>query len=172
MLKKGAHCYFIGIGGIAMTQVALLLQEMGYRVTGSDTSLHPPTDQLLQEGHIRVEEGYDAAHLSPAPDLVVIGNAVSRGNPEIEAVLDKGIPYLSLPGLIEEVLLDKRRSAVVAGTHGKTTTTALLAWLLFAGGLDPSFLVGGVPLNFGRGYRSGKGKWVIVEGDEYDSAFF
>jgi len=172
MLKKGATCYFIGIGGIAMAQAALLVQEMGYRVTGSDAALHPPSDQLLREGRIAVEEGYDAAHLSPPPDLVVIGNAVSRGNPEVEAVLDRGIPYLSLPGLIEEVLLDKRRSAVVAGTHGKTTTTALLAWLLYQGGLDPSFLVGGVPLNFGRGYRSGKGEWVILEGDEYDSAFF
>jgi UDP-N-acetylmuramate: L-alanyl-gamma-D-glutamyl-meso-diaminopimelate ligase len=172
MLKKDAHCYFIGIGGIAMAQAALLLQEMGYRVTGSDASLHPPTDQLLQEGNVTVERGYEAAHLSPAPDLVVIGNAVSRGNPEVEAVLESGIPYLSLPGLIEEVLLDKRRSAVVAGTHGKTTTTALLAWLLFNGGLDPSFLVGGVPLNFNRGYRLGKGGWVVLEGDEYDSAFF
>ena len=172
MLKKGAHCYFIGIGGIAMAQAALLLQEMGYAVRGSDVSLHPPSDQLLQEGKIVVEEGYDAAHLSPAPDLVVIGNAVSRGNPEVEAVLDKAIPYLSLPGLIEEILLRERRSAVVTGTHGKTTTTALLAWLLFAGGLDPAFLVGGIPLNFGRGYGSGEGEWVVLEGDEYDSAFF
>jgi len=172
MLKKGAHCYFIGIGGIAMAQAALLLQEMGYAVRGSDASLHPPSDHLLQEGNIAVEKGYDAAHLLPSPDLVVIGNAVSRGNPEVEAVLDKGIPYLSLPGLIEEVLLDKRHSAVVAGTHGKTTTASLLAWLLFHGGLDPSFLIGGVPLNFGRGYRSGKGEWVVLEGDEYDSAFF
>ena len=155
-----------------MAQAALLLQEMGYRVTGSDTSLHAPTDQLLREGHIGVEHGYDATHLSAAPDLVVIGNAVSRGNPEVEVVLAQGIPYLSLPGLIGEVLLDKKRSAVVAGTHGKTTTTALLAWLLFSGGQDPSFLVGGVPLNFGRGYRSGKGEWVVLEGDEYDSAFF
>ncbi len=172
MLKKGAHCYFIGIGGIAMAQAALLLLEMGYRVTGSDTSLHPPTDQLLQERDVKVEQGYDAVHLTPPPDLVVIGNAVSRGNLEVEAVLEKGIPYLSLPALIEEVLLDKRRSAVVAGTHGKTTTTALLAWLLFSGGLDPSFLIGGVPLNFHRGFRSGKGEWVVLEGDEYDSAFF
>jgi UDP-N-acetylmuramate: L-alanyl-gamma-D-glutamyl-meso-diaminopimelate ligase len=172
MLKKGAHCYFIGIGGIAMAQAALLLREMGYRVTGSDTSLHPPTDQLLQEGKVVVEQGYDAAHLSPAPDLVVIGNAVSRGNPEVEAVLDRGIPYLSLPGLIEDVLLEKRRSAVVAGTHGKTTTTSLLAWLLSTGGLDPGFLVGGIPLNFNRGFRLGKGEWVVLEGDEYDSAFF
>jgi UDP-N-acetylmuramate: L-alanyl-gamma-D-glutamyl-meso-diaminopimelate ligase len=172
MLKKGAHVYFIGIGGIAMAQAALLLQEMGYAVRGSDTSLHTPTDRLLQEGNIVVDRGYDAAHLLPPPDLAVIGNAVSRGNPEVEAVLDKGIPHMSLPGLIRECLLDGKHSAVVAGTHGKTTTTALLAWLLFAGGLDPSFLVGGVPLNFGRGYRSGEGEWVVLEGDEYDSAFF
>jgi UDP-N-acetylmuramate: L-alanyl-gamma-D-glutamyl-meso-diaminopimelate ligase len=172
MLKKGAHCYFIGIGGIAMAQAALLLQEMGYRVTGSDAALNPPSDQLLREAHIAVKEGFDAVHLSPAPDLVVIGNAVSRGNPEVEAVLNQGILYLSLPGLIEEALLDKKRSMVVTGTHGKTTTTALLAWLLYQGGMDPSFLVGGVPLNFGKGYGSGKGEWVILEGDEYDSAFF
>lgn len=172
MLKKGAHCYFIGIGGIAMAQAALLLKEMGYAVRGSDAALHPPSDQLLREGKVIVDQGYDAAHLLPPPDLVVIGNAVSRENPEVEAVLEHGIPYLSLPGLIEEVLLDTKRSAVVAGTHGKTTTASLLAWLLFAGGLDPAFLVGGVPLNFGRGYRSGKGEWVALEGDEYDSAFF
>jgi UDP-N-acetylmuramate: L-alanyl-gamma-D-glutamyl-meso-diaminopimelate ligase len=172
MLKKGAHVYFIGIGGIAMSQAALLVQEMGYRVRGSDPAVHPPTDQLLQEGNITVEKGYTVSHLDPPPDLVVIGNAVSRGNPEVEAVLDKAIPYLSLPALIRDCLLEGRRSAVVAGTHGKTTTTALLAWLLFAGGMDPSFLVGGVPLNFGRGYHSGKGEWVVIEGDEYDSAFF
>jgi UDP-N-acetylmuramate: L-alanyl-gamma-D-glutamyl-meso-diaminopimelate ligase len=172
MLKQGAHCYFIGIGGIAMAQAALLLHEMGYVVQGSDTSLHPPSDQLLQEGKIAVDQGYDAAHLSPPPDLVVIGNAVSRGNPEVEAVLEQDIPYLSLPALIEEILLAERRSAVVAGTHGKTTTASLLSWLLFSGGLDPSFLVGGIALNFGRGYRFGQGEWTVLEGDEYDSAFF
>jgi UDP-N-acetylmuramate: L-alanyl-gamma-D-glutamyl-meso-diaminopimelate ligase len=172
MLKKGGHCYFIGIGGIAMAQAALLLKEMGYQVRGSDPALHPPTDRLLQKGKIVVEQGYDAAHLTPPPDLVVIGNSVSRGNPEVEAVLDDGIPYISLPGLIEEVLLNEKRSAVVAGTHGKTTTASLLAWLLFAGGMDPSFMVGGVALNFDQGYRLGHGEWAVLEGDEYDSAFF
>jgi UDP-N-acetylmuramate: L-alanyl-gamma-D-glutamyl-meso-diaminopimelate ligase len=172
MLQKGGHCYFIGIGGIAMAQAALLLKEMGYQVRGSDPALHPPTDRLLHEGKIVVEQGYDAAHLSPPPDLVVIGNSVSRGNPEVEAVLDHGIPYTSLPGLIEELLLNEKRSAVVAGTHGKTTTASLLAWLLFAGGMDPSFMVGGVALNFGQGYRLGSGEWTVLEGDEYDSAFF
>ncbi|MBN1255022.1 MAG: UDP-N-acetylmuramate:L-alanyl-gamma-D-glutamyl-meso-diaminopimelate ligase [Deltaproteobacteria bacterium] len=172
MLKKGAHCYFIGIGGIAMAQAALLLKEIGYQVRGSDAALHPPSDQLLREGKVIVDQGYDAAHLSPPPDMVVIGNAVSRGNPEVEAVLEQGIPYLSLPGLIEEVLLKEKRSAVVAGTHGKTTTTALLAWLLSAGRMEPAFLVGGIPLNFGQGYGSGRGEWIVLEGDEYDSAFF
>lgn len=172
MLKKGGQCYFIGIGGIAMAQAALLLKEMGYAVRGSDTSLHPPSEQLLQGGKITVKEGYDAVHLSPPPDLVVIGNSVSRGNPEIEAVLDQGIPYTSLPGLIEEVLLNEKRSIVVAGTHGKTTTASLLAWLLFDGGMDPSFMIGGVALNFGQGYRLGDGEWAVMEGDEYDSAFF
>jgi UDP-N-acetylmuramate: L-alanyl-gamma-D-glutamyl-meso-diaminopimelate ligase len=172
MLKKGGHCYFIGIGGIAMAQAALLLKEMGYQVRGSDPALHPPTDRLLHEGKVVVEHGYDVAHLSPPPDLVVIGNSVSRGNPEVETVLDQGIPYTSLPGLIEENLLRDRLSAVVAGTHGKTTTASLLAWLIFAGGMDPSFMVGGVALNFGQGYRLGSGEWAIIEGDEYDSAFF
>ena len=172
MLKKGAYCYFIGIGGIAMAQAALMLKEMGYQVRGSDPALHPPTDRLLYEGKIVIKQGYNAAHLTPPPDLVVIGNAVSRGNPEVEAVLDQGIPYTSLPGLIEAVLLNEKNTAVVAGTHGKTTTASLLAWLLFSGGLDPSFLIGGVPLDFGQGYRFGHGKWVVLEGDEYDSAFF
>ena len=172
MLKKGGYCYFIGIGGIAMAQVALLLKKMGYQVRGSDPALYSPTDRLLHEGKIVVEQGYDADHLTPPPDLVVIGNAVSRGNPEVEAVLDQGIPYTSLPGLIEEVLLNDKNSAMVVGTHGKTTTASLLAWLLFAGGMDPSFMVGGVALNFGQGYRLGHGKWVVLEGDEYDSAFF
>lgn len=170
--EKGQTIYFIGIGGVIMAQAALLLKEMGYRVRGSDTALYPPTDQLLKAGGIAVEEGYDATHLNPYPDLVVIGNAVSRGNPEVEAVLDEGIPYCSLPELIHEVLLRGRRSAVVAGTHGKTTTASLLAWLLSKGGLNPSFLIGGIPLNFGRGSRFGTGDWVVLEGDEYDSAFF
>ncbi|MBW2038984.1 MAG: UDP-N-acetylmuramate:L-alanyl-gamma-D-glutamyl-meso-diaminopimelate ligase [Deltaproteobacteria bacterium] len=171
-IEKGQTIYFLGIGGIAMAQTALLLQEMGYEVRGSDVSLYPPTDRLLQEGGIAIEEGYDPAHLFPHPDLVVIGNAVSRGNPEVEAVLDDGIPYLSLPELVQEVLLRERQSMVVAGTHGKTTTASLLAWLLFKGGLDPSLLIGGIPLNFGQGFRFGKGDWVVLEGDEYDSAFF
>jgi len=155
-----------------MAQAALLLKELGYEVSGSDPALHPPTDRLLHEGKIVVEQGYDAAHLTPPPDLVVIGNALSRGNPEVEAVLGHGIPYTSLPGLIEESLLREKRSVVVAGTHGKTTTASLLAWLLFAGGMDPSFMVGGMALNFGQGYRLGQGKWIVLEGDEYDSAFF
>lgn len=171
-IKEGQTVYFLGIGGIAMAQAALLLQRMGYEVRGSDVSFYPPTDRLLQEGGVSVEEGYDPAHLSPHPDLVVIGNAVSRGNPEVEVILDDGIPYLSLPELIREVLLWERRSVVVAGTHGKTSAASLLAWLLFKGALDPSFLIGGIPLNFGQGFRLGKGDWVVLEGDEYDSAFF
>jgi UDP-N-acetylmuramate: L-alanyl-gamma-D-glutamyl-meso-diaminopimelate ligase len=170
--ERGRTIYFIGIGGIVMAQAALLLQELGYHVRGADTTLYPPADQLLKEGEVPIEEGYDATHLFPHPDLVVIGNSVSRGNPEVEVVLDEGIPYLSLPELIRKVFLQRRRSVVVTGTHGKTTTASLLAWLLFRGGLDPSFIIGGVPLNFGRGFRYGEGDWVVLEGDEYDSAFF
>ena len=166
------HVHLIGVGGTGMAALAGLLHESGCRVTGSDTELYPPTSTLLDAMGIRVHPGYDAAHLDPAPDLVVIGNAVRRGNPEAEEVLDRRLPHDSMPGVLERRFLPGRHSIVVAGTHGKTTTTAMLAWVLDRAGRSPGFLIGGLPRNFDRPYRLGSGAAFVLEGDEYDTAFF
>lgn len=155
-----------------MGTVAAMLKERGYRITGSDDHLYPPMSTFLEEEGIEVMEGFSAGHLHRAPDLVVVGNAVSRGNPEVEETLNRRIPYLSMPEVVRDFFIRKKRSVVIAGTHGKTTTTALSAHLLSSAGLDPSFLIGGVARNFRRSYHLGKGTFFIVEGDEYDSAFF
>ena len=171
-LPLGSHIHLIAACGTAMGSLAGMLRERGYRVTGSDSRVYPPMSTLLEKLGIDVRAGFSAEHLVPTPDLVVIGNAVSRGNPEAEAVLARRIPHLSLPEVLRDFFIRGKRSVVVTGTHGKTTTTALLAHLFTAGGLDPSFLVAGVPQNFDRSYRLGQGAHFIVEGDEYDSAFF
>ncbi len=167
-----SHIHLIGIGGAAMTPLAGMLRERGYHVTGSDANVYPPASTLLAEWGIAWNEGFSEENLKPHPDCVVIGNAVSRGNPEVEYVLDQTIPYRSLPEVLEEVFLPGHTSIVVAGTHGKTTTTAMLAWIFQVAGRRPNFLVGGVPANFGRGYALGGGEEFILEGDEYDCAFF
>lgn len=164
--------YLIGIGGAAMAPLAGMLKERGYRVTGSDAGVFPPASTLLESLGIPWHHGFSAEHLQPAPDLVVIGNALSRGNPEVEYVLDQRIPYRSLPEILKEMFLPGHTSIVVSGTHGKTTTTALLAWIFHVAGRRPNFLVGGVAENFGRSYGLGGGEDFILEGDEYDSAFF
>ncbi len=164
--------YLIGIGGAAMAPLAGMLAERGYRVTGSDAGVYPPASTLLEKLGIRWKSGFDEAHLAPQPDLVVIGNAISRGNPELEFVLDHKIPYRSLPETLKELFLPGHDSLVVAGTHGKTTTTSLLAWIFHVAGRRPDFLIGGVAENFGKSYGLGGGKEFIIEGDEYDSAFF
>ena len=166
------HIHLIGIGGTGMTSLAGLLREAGAEVTGSDGPLYPPTSTILAEMGIRVFEGYDPRHLDPAPDLVVIGNAVRRGNAEAEEVLDRRLRYASMAGLLEERFLAGRHAIVVAGTHGKTTTTAMLAWVLHHAGRDPGFLIGGLAKNFDRSYRIGSGPAFVIEGDEYDTAFF
>ena len=171
-LREGAHIHLIGICGTAMGSLAGMLAECGYRVTGSDSRVYPPMSDFLAHSGIAVQEGFDEAGLSPAPDLIVVGNAVSRGNPEVEATLDRRLPYTSLPEILRDLFLRSRRTVVVTGTHGKTTTTALTAFLLEAGGLDPSFLIAGIPMNFARPYRLADGEHFVVEGDEYDSAFF
>jgi len=170
--KPGAHIHLIGIAGTAMSALAGLLQDQGYRVTGSDAGIYPPISTLLAELEVAVFEGYGAAHLDLRPDLVVIGNALSRGNPEVEAVLDYKLPYASMPEALRELFLQDRETIVVAGTHGKTTVTSILAWIFEAAGLAPGFLIGGVPLNFPRSFAPGAGKYFILEGDEYDTAFF
>ena len=164
--------HFIGLCGTAMATLAAMLKDRGFTVRGSDQHVYPPMSDFLAARQILCQDGFDPGHITNDVDLVVIGNAVSRGNPEVEAVLDRKIRYRSLPEMIRETFLWDRRSIVVAGTHGKTTSAALVSWLLADGGRDPSFLVGGVTANFGSSYRLGQGREFVIEGDEYDSAFF
>lgn len=171
-MSAGKHVHVIGIGGSAMAPLAGMLREHGFRVTGSDSGVYPPASTLLESLGISFFHTFDAAHLRPRPDLVVVGNIIARGNPELEEVLDRKIPYRSMPEILEEVFLPGRHSIVVSGTHGKTTTTAMLAWIFHTAGKRPNFLVGGVAENFGRSYGLGGGAEFILEGDEYETAIW
>ena len=171
-MTRPMHFHLSGIGGAAMAPLAGMLAESGHRVTGSDAGVYPPASTLLESLGIRWTNGFDEANLDPAPDIVVIGNALSRGNPEVEYVLDQKIPYRSLPQTLEEFFLPGHDSLVVTGTHGKTTTTSMLSWILHHAGRRPNFLIGGVAENFGRSFGLGGGNEFVLEGDEYDSAFF
>ena len=166
------HIHILGIGGTFMGGVALLARELGHRVTGSDAKVYPPMSTQLESQGITLMEGYDPAHLAPAPDLVVVGNALSRGNAAVEAVLDQGLRYTSGAQWVAEQVLADRWVLAVAGTHGKTTTTGMLAWILEYANLKPGFLVGGVPENFGVSARLGDAPFFVIEADEYDTAFF
>jgi UDP-N-acetylmuramate: L-alanyl-gamma-D-glutamyl-meso-diaminopimelate ligase len=172
---ESRRIHLIGVCGTAMATLAALLKRRGHDVSGSDQNVYPPmSDFLLAEG-IATMTGYAAEHVAPDVDLVVVGNAISRGNAELESVLERKIRYCSLPEAIREYFLWGARSLVIAGTHGKTTTTSLTGWLLTHGRLDPTVLVGGIALNFGdsgSSYRVGRGREFVIEGDEYDSAFF
>jgi UDP-N-acetylmuramate: L-alanyl-gamma-D-glutamyl-meso-diaminopimelate ligase len=175
--EKPRHIHLSGICGTAMASLAGLLQLQGCRITGSDKAAYPPMSDQLRAMGIDVMEPYDEANLLPAPDLVVIGNALSRGNPEIERVLDERIPFASMAALLHEEFLMGREPLVVAGTHGKTTTTSMLAWIYQVAArenplLEPSFLIGGVAENFGTSYQLCPTRPFIIEGDEYDTAFF
>jgi UDP-N-acetylmuramate: L-alanyl-gamma-D-glutamyl-meso-diaminopimelate ligase len=167
---KSVH--FTGIGGTAMAAAAAAMLDKGFQVTGSDQNVYEPTASFLAAKKITVMNGYDERNLAHKPDLVVIGNAVSRGNPEAEFVLDHKLRYGSLPELLREFFIRGKRSLVVAGTHGKTTTTSLLAWVFEHNGFNPSYLIGGIPNNFSQGARFTDSEWFIIEGDEYDTAFF
>ncbi|MBP6715741.1 MAG: UDP-N-acetylmuramate:L-alanyl-gamma-D-glutamyl-meso-diaminopimelate ligase [Acidobacteria bacterium] len=169
-MSKRIH--FIGICGTAMATLAAMLKQRGHDVQGSDHGVYPPMSDFLAREQIRVFDAYREEQITGDLDLVVVGNAISRGNPELEAVLDRKQRYVSLPEAIRDQFLWDARSVVIAGTHGKTSTTALTAWVLAAGGLDPSLLVGGIALNFDGSYRLGGGRDFVIEGDEYDSAFF
>jgi UDP-N-acetylmuramate: L-alanyl-gamma-D-glutamyl-meso-diaminopimelate ligase len=171
-MTRPLHFHLSGIGGAAMAPLAGMLAESGHRVTGSDAGVYPPASTLLDSLRIRWTNGFDAANLDPAPDIVVLGNALSRGNPEVETVLDNKIPYRSLPQTLEDYFLPGHNSLVVTGTHGKTTTTSMLSWILHHAGWQPNFLIGGVAENFGRSFGLGGGDEFVLEGDEYDSAFF
>ena len=155
-----------------MASLAGLLQSRGYRVTGSDQNIYPPMSTYLKDIGVDVLPGFCPEHVRPRPDLVVIGNAVSRANPEAQAVLEQNIPYISFPQALGRFLIGSRSSLVIAGTHGKTTTSALAAWAWTSAGLEPGFFVGGVPVNFDSGWKVGAGNYVVIEGDEYDTAFF
>lgn len=164
--------HFVGISGTAMASVAAAMKERGYVVSGSDQGVYPPMSTFLAERGIEAALGYAESNIPADADLVVIGNAISRGNPEAEAVLDRKLRYCSLPELLKEFFIRGKQSLVVAGTHGKTTTTSLLAWAFERAGRNPSFLIGGIPTNLGQGARFTESEWFITEGDEYDTAFF
>ena len=177
MIERARHIHLLGICGTAMASLAGMLQQKGHRVTGSDQAAYPPMSHLLRSLGIAVGEPFRAENLDPRPDLVVIGNALSRGNPELEAVLDRRIPFCSMAQLIHDEFLIGHESLVVAGTHGKTTTTSMLAWIYEVASrtepeLAPSFLVGGVAENFGTSFQVRQARPFILEGDEYDTAFF
>ena len=167
---KSVH--FTGIGGTAMASAAAAMLDKGFAVTGSDQNVYEPMASFLAAKKIPVLNGYDERHLASKPDLVVIGNAISRGNPEAEYVLDHKLRYCSLAALLAEFFIRGKRSLVVSGTHGKTTTTSLLTWVFEHNGLNPSYLIGGIPNNFAQGARFTDSEWFIIEGDEYDTAFF
>src|SRR3954468_6881279 len=172
MFSEIRSVHFVGICGTAMASAAAAMQEKGFTVTGSDQNVYPPMSTFLADRGIEVMNGYAEKNLEHRPDLVVIGNAISRGNPEAEVALEKKLRYCSLPELLKEFFIRGKRSLVVTGTHGKTTTTSLLAWVFESAGRNPSFLIGGIPTNLGQGARFTDSDWFIIEGDEYDTAFF
>src|SRR5580700_5546134 len=167
---KSVH--FVGVGGTAMAAVAAAVRDKGFVVTGSDQNVYPPMSTFLAAKEVEIMQGYAESNLARKPDLVVIGNAISRGNPEAEVALEQKLRYCSLPELLKEFFIRGKRSLVVAGTHGKTTTTSLLTWVFEHNGLNPSFFIGGIPNNFLHGARFTDSEWFIIEGDEYDTAFF
>lgn len=164
--------HILGICGTFMGGLAMIARELGYQVCGTDANVYPPMSTQLEQSGIRLFEGYKAEHLDPAPDRVIVGNAMSRGNPMVEYLLNRGIPYTSGPQWLAENVLQNRWVLAVAGTHGKTTTTSMLAWILEDAGLDPGFLIGGVAENFGISARLGNQPFFVIEADEYDTAFF
>lgn len=166
------HIHLIAICGTAMGTLAGMLKAKGFQVSGSDDNVYPPMSTQLEKWGIQIQKGFSAENLNPKPDLVIVGNAVSKTNPEVVALLDSGIEYISLPQALARFFLEGKKTLVAAGTHGKTTTTSLLSWVLYDCGLDPSFLVGGIPQNFDSSFRLGNGKYFAIEGDEYDTAFF
>jgi len=172
MFSEIKSVHFVGICGTAMASAAAALREKGYAVTGSDQAVYPPMSTFLAERKIAVMDGYSERNLAHRPDLVVIGNAISRGNPEAECCLDHKLRFCSLPDLLREFFIRGRRCLVVSGTHGKTTTTSLLTWVFEHSGLNPSYLIGGIPSNLSQGARFTDSEWFIIEGDEYDTAFF
>jgi UDP-N-acetylmuramate: L-alanyl-gamma-D-glutamyl-meso-diaminopimelate ligase len=172
MKANPKHIHLIGICGTAMASLAGMLKQHGFQVTGSDAAAYPPMSTFLESLGIPVAQPFAEANLNARPDLVVVGNAISRGNVELEYVLDERIPFRSLPQILRDQFLFGKEVLIVAGTHGKTTTTSMLAWIFEKADLKPSFLIGGIAENFGSSFGLGEGRYFILEGDEYDTAFF
>src|SRR3982751_3950757 len=166
------HYHLIGICGTAMASLAGMLQARGHHVTGSDQNVYPPMSTMLQQLGINVAQGFKREHLTPTPDCVIVGNAIPRGNPEVEETLKRKLLYRSQAEVVKEEFIRGRRSLVIAGTHGKTTTSSIAAWVMDQGGLDPTFLVGGVVQNFDASFRVTASDYFVIEGDEYDTAYF
>ncbi len=171
-LKPGSHIHLMGICGTAMASLAGILKDMGFKVTGSDENVYPPMSTQLEQLGIKIKLGYKPDNLLPRPDLVIVGNVITQKNPEAQALIQAEVPFRSLPEMMGDVVIGKRDSYVVAGTHGKTTTTSLLAWMADQCGLKPGFLIGGIPKNFTHSFRKPEGNTFVIEGDEYDTAFF
>lgn len=173
MLKPGDHIHFMGICGTAMASLAGIMKQKGFHVTGSDQNVYPPMSTQVESLGIKIMQGYRPEHvLEKKPDLVVIGNVISRGNPEAEAVLQNHISYISLPKALGELVIEDRDSIVISGTHGKTTTTSMMAWVSSHIEKGVGFLIGGIPKNFNQSFQAPQGKYFVIEGDEYDTAFF
>ena len=172
MKDEPRNFHFVGICGTAMGSVAAALRDRGFTVTGSDESIYPPMSTFLKRRGVSLNEGYRAENIPADADIIVIGNAMKRGNPEVEAVLNRKLYYMSLPAILRRFFLHGRHNLVVTGTHGKTTTSALLAWIMKGAGFDPSYVVGGIPKNLGQGALFNDSKHFVIEGDEYDTAFF
>ena len=171
-LKPGGHIHLMGICGTAMASLAGILKDLGYKVTGSDQNVYPPMSTQLERLGIPIQLGFKKENLQPRPDLVIVGNVISRNNPEAEALLATDIPYTSLPKALGDFAIGQRDSYVISGTHGKTTTTSLMAWVTDALQMGAGFLIGGIPLNYGLSFRAPTGNAFVIEGDEYDTAFF
>ena len=172
MLPQAQSFHFLGICGTAMGSVAAMLKDLGYNVSGSDENIYPPMSTFLEQKGIKIMAGYRPENLPADDTILVVGNAISRGNPELEAALESKKFYLSLPEVLKFYFLRKTHNIVVSGTHGKTTTTSLTAWLFEHAGEKPSYMIGGIPLNFDQGCKKQEGKHWIIEGDEYDTAYF
>ena len=171
-LHSDAHIHLMGICGVGMSSLAGMLKKKGYTITGSDQHTYPPISTFLEQRSIPVQRGYSPANLHPLPDMVIVGNVISGDNPEARELLRLDIPYLSMPQAIKRFALEGKRSIVIAGTHGKTTVAALVAWILEVAGMQPSFMIGGITKNFNSNSKLGNGPYFVIEGDEYDTAFF
>ena len=171
-LPQNAHIHLMGICGVGMSSLAGMLKEKGYTITGSDHNIYPPISTFLKNLSIPVKKGYSPSNLHPLPDLVIVGNVITRNNPESEEMLKLNVPYLSMPQALKNFAMEGKKSIVIAGTHGKTTVSALTAWILEVAGLNPSFMIGGIAKNFDSNFKVSNGVYFVIEGDEYDTAFF